>query len=84
MCNNNITSARASERANVRFTVQFAINVIRANDRQYVYTTHNFVSKEPSATVIRPILGDLVAKRFACFQQRSKDLEATNLKMIAT
>jgi hypothetical protein len=54
------------------------VNVIRGNDRQYVYTTHNFVSKEPSATVIRPILGDFVAERFACFQQRSKGLEATN------
>jgi hypothetical protein len=50
---------------------------------KYVYTAHNFVSKEPPATVIRPILRDLVAERFACFQQRSRDLEATNLKMIA-
>ena len=74
---------RASERANVRFTFQVAINVICRNDRKSVYTAHNFVSKEPPATVIRPILGDLVAERFACFQQRSKDLEVTNLKMIA-
>jgi len=37
--------------------------------RKYVYTAYNFMTKEPTATVIRPILGDLVAERFACFQR---------------
>jgi len=68
MCNNNMTS----ERANIRFTFQFAINVIPyvgMTVRKYLCTAHNFVTKEPTATVIRPVIGDLVAKRFACFQQ---------------